>query len=180
MILKKKEPHVDIQKHEEYGDYLLKEAVSNVGTVDLLDHERVVTRDGTAYFVYKMMYLTPNGIDSTIDDQNHFEMVQVLNNLEHDFGIRYVNEIKSNLNENIEFFKRRLEEPISENLKEKIKIRIEVMEIFNDEKYVSLFLLIDTRDNDIFCRTSNNVISIEKYRGKKLIEFLRLLNNELD
>lgn len=170
---------VQIRKKDRYIEYLRKTSIENSGVVNVIDHEKVIDRNGNVYRVYRVSYLAPNGVNLSVDHENRSKVKELINSLEHDCKVMFPDEVKNNLDRNIEFFEKRMAETDDENLKECIYQRLEVMKIFNENKYVSVILFIDERDDDIFNKTASNVFAIECYTGKKLIDYLSMMNNEM-
>lgn len=158
---------------------ILKTSFEALGCNELIDDMIIKTYDGHEFYCFKFSYLNPNGVEDEVDKKNHFLMRQLLNSISKRNKLFFVNETKNNLNANIEFYEKRLKEDISMNVKQSIINRIELMKIFNDEKYVSMFIWVEPKDKDIFLKMSNEFLDVELICGTKLIDLLDILNNEM-
>jgi len=83
------------------------------------------------------------------------------------------------LNKNIEFYENRLKENLSDNIKKCIINRIQLMKAFNDEKYVTMLVLVESRHKDLFLSMTRDFLNVNLISGKKLLNILDMLNNEM-
>lgn len=106
-------------------------------------------------------------------------MRQLLNSLEGKIKFYFIDETKCNLNKNIEFYENRLKENLSDNIKKCIINRIQLMKAFNDEKYVTMLVLVEIRHKDLFLSMTRDFLNVNLISGKKLLNILDMLNNEM-
>ncbi len=106
-------------------------------------------------------------------------MRQLLNSLEGKIKFYFIDETKCNLNKNIEFYENRLKENLSDNIKKCIINRIQLMKTFNDEKYVTMLVLVESRHKDLFLSMTRDFLNVNLISGKKLLNILDMLNNEM-
>ena len=67
----------------------------------------------------------------------------------------------------------------SENIKKCIINRIQLMKAFNDEKYVTMIVLVESRHKDLFLSMTRDFLNVNLISGKKLLNILDMLNNEM-
>ncbi|MEG0978038.1 MAG: hypothetical protein RSC93_07230 [Erysipelotrichaceae bacterium] len=168
-----------ISSKNKYRNFLLKQSVDSVGAV-MLNDNKITTRDNTQYCVYRISYKTPNGIEKSIDDENHENMVQLMNSLEHEVKVLFPREKKDNLDNGIKYYVDLLLKEENKQIQEVLEERIRIMKIFNAEKYVSTIFYVRVESDDIFRKTSKKFLNIEQIKDNKLIEFQSLLNNEME
>ena len=53
------------------------------------------------------------------------------------------------------------------------------MKAFNDEKYVTMIVLVESRHKDLFLSMTRDFLNVNLISGKKLLNILDMLNNEM-
>ena len=157
---------------------ILESSFKSLGVADV-DDSIIKTVDNDKFYMFDFTYLEPNGVDDETDKRNHFLMRQLLNSLEGKIKFYFIDETKCNLNKNIEFYENRLKENLSDNIKKCIINRIQLMKAFNDEKYVTMLVLVESRHKDLFLSMTRDFLNVNLISGKKLLNILDMLNNEM-
>lgn len=167
-----------LKKQKDIRQDLLKKSVLENGIVDIDEKNYLLPQNDKKYAIYKIEFLISNGIDVQIDNENEERVNEVLKALEHDFKIVDMPIKKDNLNKNIDNMLSILENnEVSKKRLEKIAERIEIMQFYNAEKYLTTFLLISQNDVEIFEKLAPNVFAIERLEKMDCIEILKRLNN---
>ena len=148
---------------------ILESSFKSLGVADV-GESIIKTVDNDEFYMFDFIYLEPNGVDDDTDRRNHFLMRQLLNSLEGKIKFYFIDETKCNLNKNIEFYENRLKENLSDNIK---------MKAFNDEKYVTMLVLVEIRHKDLFLSMTRDFLNVNLISGKKLLNILDMLNNEM-
>ena len=178
MAFWKHKAEVQVKKREDVKEYLLKSAVRDNGVVNIDERNNILTQNDKSYAIYKIEFINSNGIDIETDLENVNKVNEVLKALTHDFKIIDMNVKKDNLNENIkDMFQIMDNNNLTDKRFEKIAERIEVMNFYNEEKYITTFLFISIADVEIFERLATTVFNIERLDKKNSIEILQRLNN---
>ena len=157
---------------------IFESSFKSLGIADI-DNSIIKTVDNDEFYMFDFIYLEPNGVDDETDRRNHFLMRQLLNSLEGKIKFYFIDETKCNLNKNIEFYENRLKENLSDNIKKCIINRIQLMKAFNDEKYVTMLVLVESRHKDLFLSMTRDFLNVNLISGKKLLNILYMLNNDM-
>lgn len=163
-----------------HNDFLLQQSVDCVGVIDCNENGECRTKNNEIFKVFKLDFLTPNGLDVSIDDENLDQLIQVMDILEFDYKILYPQLHKFMLNENVEFYEECLLKEVHSGRRESLIHNIEIMKIFNKNKYVSELIYINEKDIDKFIRVASNVCSVTEYDQMESTELFLKLNNKIE
>ena len=72
-----------------------------------------------------------------------------------------------------------IDDSIIKTVKKCIINRIQLMKAFNDEKYVTMLVLVESRHKDLFLSMTRDFLNVNLISGKKLLNILDMLNNEM-
>ena len=169
---------IQIKKKDKYAEYVLKDSVEKLGAVAIDENDCVMTRNGVHYYVYRFYFETPIGIDEAMNRINKNYLQDMINALEHDFKVLFVNEAKNILNDNIAYFQKRLEQEQSQKMRTMIVQEIETLKMMNEVKTTNTVLFIHEDDDDILHKTAVGVL-LEKLNRSEIEELFFLLNNEM-
>ena len=138
---------------------ILESSFKSLGVADV-GESIIKTVDNDEFYMFDFIYLEPNGVDDDTDRRNHFLMRQLLNSLEGKIKFYFIDETKCDLNKNIEFYENRLKENLSDNIK-------------------TMLVLVEIRHKDLFLSMTRDFLNVNLISGKKLLNILDMLNNEM-
>lgn len=174
-----KKKKVLIRKKDKYTQYVLKDSVEKLGTIEIDENDCVMTRNGVRYYVYRFYFETPIGIDETTNRMNRDYLHEIINVLEHDFKVLFPNESKNILNENIAYFQKRLENETSQKMKVMLAHEIEILKVMNETKTTNTILFIHEADDDMLHKAAVGVL-LERLNRSEIERLFFLLNNEME
>lgn len=160
-------------------EFILKNSLLHCGAVSY-ENEFVVTQTKDQYAIYECAFIQANGVDKETDEQNQRKMNEVIKSLDGKFKIYFLPQRKNNLDENISYYEKRVQEETNIGLKERMLERIEVMRFHNSMKYSTMFFFVEKQCIDDFERKAMNVLHIQRRSEKETMELLRKLNNDLE
>lgn len=175
---KKQTKEVRIKKKDKYSDYVLKDSVEKLGAVEVDENDCVMTRSGVRYYVYRLYFETPFDTDEMLNRINKTYLHEMVNVLEHDFKVLFLDEAKNILNENISYFQKLLETSTSQIRRTLLMQEIETMKVMNGVKTTNTILFIHEDDDDILHKTTVGIV-LEKLGRPEIEQLFSMLNNEM-
>lgn len=172
--------YVERPIENKHKDFLLQQSVDSVGVIDCTENGECRTKSNEIYKIYQLSFLTPNGLDNIIDNDNLDGLIQVMDILECDYKIMFPQIYKYMLSSNIEFYEECLKNEKHEGRRESIIHNIEIMKVFDKRKYVSELIYVNEKDVDKFIRIASNVCEVTEYDQTDCIDLFTRLNNKVE
>ncbi|WP_115715092.1 hypothetical protein [Amedibacterium intestinale] len=159
--------------------FIEKDKVDNCGCIDFKDGF-AITRNKEEYKVMKISFKDSNGMDLSIDAFNLKGLIVALDVLENPFKIVFPRELRGIMDNNIEFYKNRLNDISDKDMQLILMENIRIMMEFNNHKYVSIILYVCESDLERFYKEITMVCDCEVYKKDDVIQLFAMLNNDME
>lgn len=176
---------VKVPIKEDYHSLLDKRRVQLLSVINVLDGRICVTDTKQKYAMYKLQFSVPNGISNEMTELNRNKLINLLDKLEHDGKVIFIEELMNSLFTNIQQYKEMLLNELDKEKKNFNKIqglqeRISLMERMELEKKLVMVMFVDVDDISTFEENALNVYAYERLIHDDLLKMLQRLNNEIN